>query len=264
MRRILLTFICLVFTSFAYAGSEVNYNNDANCMGSWRMHDTGNETDLSGEGGTLTESGGTIALSTERRFGQFSRAVVIADTEWFEHANNLSTDIVKNGGDQPMSIVCWYKSNTDTGQEQVLVAKYDSGVSQRQYLLRIDSALLINGRISFDGTGGGDTGSALGATTLTVGTPHHVAMVYDADGDEITLFLDGSEDTGGDNPKAWAKDSPHPSTSKFTVGAYYENNVIGNYLNGLIDDVGIFDRVLSDVEVSDISKYGMSGRRRFL
>lgn len=231
-----------------------NFTQDANCMGAFLMEDTGNETDVA-QGNTLTETSGTIDRTTDKKFGTYSRTFVASETEYLTHADGLDTDISGNppaGGG--LSIVCWFKANT-LPNPAMLVSKYDyDGVNDRQYGLHLTGAATgIRFVVTPDGTNQND---AYGATAPTAEVWTHAAGVYNDT--DLRVYKDGSFDGNGDNPQSYtAGISNEPSP--FVIGAYDTSSSPEGYFDGLIDDVGIFDRELTSTEVSDIATYGLQG-----
>ena len=123
---------------------------------------------------------------------------------------------------QPGQIVIW-------GEQEIAGAKWEFLVN-------------ASGHISLD------VGFATisGSTDLRDGQWYHIAVVLDSDGspnvNEIHLYVDGIEE-------AVPSDSQTISTSgarKVKIGVFSYSPV---YFNGLIDDVRIYDRVLSQAEI---------------
>jgi len=80
-----------IWTDGGTASGATNYALDANCMGAWRMNSSTNETDVSGEGGTLIVASGTIPTSATVPSGYSgdSRDFESADTEYLSHASSV-------------------------------------------------------------------------------------------------------------------------------------------------------------------------------
>ena len=91
------------------------------------------------------------------------------------------------------------------------------------------------------------TGDLLGNRVATDGQWHHVAGVLD--GTKLSIYVDGALD-------ASAASSPNISVNDYGVliGANAQAN--GRLFCGLIDDVRIYDRALSDVELRALVKSG--------
>jgi hypothetical protein len=91
---------------------------------------------------------------------------------------------------------------------------------------------------------GGTSGNYLyGVTPVDDGQWHHIAAVYD--GTTFYLYADGE------------LDASEPSTGQITASSYPlyigdNSQATGRFWNGLIDDVMIFNRALSQEEIQDI------------
>ena len=83
----------MLIASPCYAATD--YTADANCMGAWAMSTSnGDETDLSGEGETLTQSGTILtSVTVPAGYDGTSRDFERGSSEFLEHADGGSTDI---------------------------------------------------------------------------------------------------------------------------------------------------------------------------
>ena len=95
--------------------------------------------------------------------------------------------------------------------------------------------------------------AATSVTGLTLGNWHHVATTYD--GSNVKIYIDGSLDVSV--PQTFA---PATNTQPLLFGAGRDNDQF--FFQGLIDEVEIFNRVLSDAEIMAIFEAGSSGKRK--
>jgi len=241
------------YISVSVSSAHTDYSKDAFCRGYWAMEDIGSETDLSGNGETLTESSGTITRSTDKQVGTYSRRWVATDTEYLTHPDGGSTDI--SGANQTMSIVAWIKRESDSGTTEGIVTKYDYSNSKRQYILGISTGDYLWCRLSSNGSSIAD---AIGVTKINPGTWYHAAVVYNDT--DIRLYLNGTLDEAGypHNPKAYT-DGIANQTAPFLIGGYLYNGALRKPFDGLADDVAIFDRALTPAEVQEIYQHGVTG-----
>ncbi len=250
MQRLLLRLTVLsllfLFHSLAWA---IDYTADANCQGAWLMEDDGNETDESGNGNPMIETGGDIPQDADKKFGDYSRDFEADDTEYLTHADGLSTDIF--GADQKVSLVCWEKTETAQAFGQ-LVNKGSTGVGDLQYSVARKGATDVM-RCSVNPTNYSCTGAA---QDWDDGSWYHVAVVYnDID---IRLYQNGVVDANGAaNPDAFTTGSIDTS-HVVMIGCGEYNSSLSGYWDGLIDDVAIFDDDLSSTEVNDIMDNGLA------
>ena len=237
-------------TDVKLRSSYTDYCADANCVGCWRFNEdtiTPKEIDISGNDEHLTETSGTIPYISGKEGN--ARDFEAGDTEYLTHADGGSTDI--SGVDQEISICAWINLETkDTTQH--IVSKYIWSPSDKQYDLYIDSNNNINFKLSNDGTA---NYLAIGGTALSTSTWYHICGIYnDID---IRVYVDGNLDSNGaDNPKTYSY-GIHDSDFKFTIGAYGGDGTNLGYMDGIIDEVAIFNRALTSTEVSDIYNNGL-------
>ncbi|HVE60143.1 MAG TPA: LamG-like jellyroll fold domain-containing protein [Pyrinomonadaceae bacterium] len=138
-----------------------------------------------------------------------------------------------------MTLEAKIRLNTNTVQ-QAIIEKYDvPGVNG--YLLRV-----VNGKLEAamcNATLAGAQQPAVGATTVSTGEWHHVAAVYD--GTTIKIYLDGVLDGSVNSGFA-----PTNGSASLKIGARGDD--ANTRLNGLIDEVRIFNRALSAAEVQSL------------
>ncbi len=78
----------------------------------------------------------------------------------------------------------------------------------------------------------------------TSGTPHHLAVVFDAGTDELLLYVDGTVAARAPFPHAWR------ATGGLQVGRAQSADGWGEYLHGAVDDVHAFAGALTEQEVA--------------
>lgn len=245
-KLVLILFLLLLFSAPAFA---TNYTQDANCMGAFLMEDATTETDVSVNGNTLSVSAGdTIPQSADKMFGTYSRDFEIADTEYLEHADGLSTDI--SGVNQAVSVVVWVKRESDQATFEAICGKWDTVGNQRQYGIWVTDSDIGNFSVSPDGTSASARACA-STSTVVVGSWTHLAGVYnDVD---VRLYYNSVLESA---PTAHVS-GVYGGTEPFQIGRY--TGATTRRWDGLIDDVGIFNRALTSVEVSDIYTNGLVG-----
>ncbi len=235
---------------------------DANAQGCWLMEDATTESDESGEGEDLTVSAGdSIPQSTTKVFGTYSRDFETGDDDYLYAADGGSTDI--SGANQNMSVCAWYYRESDTGSGEAIVAKYDHGSSDKQYVLQIDGEDDYKFTISNDGSASAD---AEHATTVYIEKWNHICGVYDESdtGKELKIYVNG-----------WLEDTTtftagiYDGSALFAIGSRFDSGSTYKQADGFIDDVIIYDRAISPNEVLEHFYYGISnpvvgGARRIM
>ena len=230
--------------------APTDYTADANCMGAWGMTGSTTETDLSGEGNTMTNTSGTIPTSADVPSGYSgtSRDFEVADTEDLEGDVTSGTSL--HITTTSLSVVAWIKSETTDYATTVHVAGiYDAGNNNRMYRLGVSSAEKAGFYVSVDGTA---NTAVVSTTTVADGAWHHIAGVFDNANDLIYIYVDGS---ANGTPVAHVGNISS-QTEEFSIGGF---NTASSLFDGLIDEVAVFNRVLTPTEIADIYTNGITG-----
>ena len=149
--------------------------------------------------------------------------------DYVDAGNAASLDITN-----AITIEGWIKLNAIGAYQEIASKISAAGIG---YSLRIDS----NNKISFVlGATGAAWGGTTGNTALTAGVWYNVAAKWD--GNNIKVYLNGADDTVGSPTQA----SVGTVVQSFTIG---EISYGGDYFNGLIDEVRVYNRALSAEEV---------------
>lgn len=96
---------------------------------------------------------------------------------------------------------------------------------------------------------GGNSKASNGSTSLSTGQWYHVAWVYDNSKPDIQIYADGSPESMTDGSTQSLTDA---SMDTAAIGAF-DGASTTNFTNGTIDDVRVYDRVLSQKEVERLS-----------
>ena len=105
------------------------------------------------------------------------------------------------------------------------------------------------------------------STPLQVGVWHHIALVYDGtldtnDGlDRVKIYIDGSADPITMTQSVGALREIKGSQAKLAAGAQVRRNLQASvFLNGRVDEVEVFNRLLSAAEVQQLYNAGRAGK----
>jgi len=93
----------------------------------------------------------------------------------------------------------------------------------------------------------GSVKNAIGTTVLNSSTWYHVGAVYDKSAGEIKLYINGSLET---------TTSSIGQIATISTATYFGRNEGGNYVNGRIDDTGIWNVALSADQISALYNSG--------
>ena len=145
----------------------------------------------------------------------------------------VSLPSVFNPTDGPFSIAAWVQLDAKLGSVNQVIIQQE-GTSGRTLLYR---DAITDKLGSYLGGVGSLSDTAVFATT---GQWHHVCVTYD--GAVVEFYIDGLED-GSSSVTA------ETETSGFRLGAHKTPSPNSEYWSGLIDDVRIYERILSASEV---------------
>ena len=148
-------------------------------------------------------------------------------------------------GTNPFSIVAWVRT-TNTAIEQIV--HWGTHAGEQRVEFRINSNRL---RISHG------SGNVQGDTDLTDGEWHHVAVTVienaTASSGDVTFYVDGEDDTrASSDPEGW--NIVANPTLDVTIG--WRPTQQDRPFIGAIDEVGIYDRVLTQEEIQQIMLSG--------
>jgi len=203
----------------------------AGLMGWWRFE--GNGLDGSGKGNHGTGYGGVAVGEAADRFGLSNRATTFDGVDDYVGIGNLGT-LYSQG-----TIVFWMYPTAVQNYRNPFTTKYMGGNAA----IRFEEAL--NG--SFAVVIGNDAGSYNGHQYLSSGllpdTWYHVVLTWDTVSSKAIGYLNGVEKFNANHdPARW------PTVMPNVIIGYGFNN-LDRYWKGLVDEVRIFNRILSGTEV---------------
>lgn len=173
---------------------------------------------------------------------------VSASSQFLSHADTATLDM----GDIDFTFTVWARLATKPAAIMGIVSKYTTTGNQRSYSVQWDNTS-DRFRFIMSSDGGTTNQTVLSATTFgapSTATYYFIACRYNAATDTMSISVNsGAPDTANLAGGAFA------STAAFQVGA--QNSA--NFWNGLIDELGIWKRLLSDAEITDLYNAG-SGR----
>jgi len=203
--------------------SFINFNNSL--VGFWKMNETsGGIIDYSGEGNDGVNYG---AISAEGKFG---------NALYFDGVNDY-VDISRDDFDFPLApytVSLWVKENEIPSTNQKIIGTY------------YNKEFLITGEVGGDLKFWAGGYNAQVFSNKSANQWHHLAMTIDSDGDR-NVYVDNKVTPKGIRPL------PVKSDIRFQIGSAGGYN---DYFNGSIDEVLIFNRVLTEDEVSALYDAG--------
>jgi len=163
-------------------------------------------------------------------------------------ANQTGLDL---SGD--LTLEAWVKFSS-IGSNQVIMGKW--GPNVRQYLITLVSTNKL--RASFSDDGSESAGHIVSFTTNDVvitntNVWYHIAITFDISEETCVIYINGSSVA---NTKSGSiGNNLYNGTANFLIGQ--QNNV--EYLNGLIDDVRVWNDIRTPTEIADNYKKELVG-----
>ncbi|MCP4493119.1 MAG: LamG domain-containing protein [Gammaproteobacteria bacterium] len=146
-----------------------------------------------------------------------------------------------------LTISAWVKTN-DLSSIQGIFSNWETNPNNAGFLFGLNSSGKVRFMVAKNtGTSPSDYDQAVATTTLTIDTYAHVVGTYD--GTDIKIYVNGVlEDT-----VTFAAGLVYDSPSVVQIGSR-EDTTFGHYqfFNGTIDDVRLYDRAITQAEVSVI------------
>ena len=235
--------------STVFTGNHLSVSNIA----FWRMDDhTGNATDSSGNGRTLTQNGtvadggGLAIVNSARTFSASD------DTDYFSRASEAAFTF----GTNAFTLTCWAYFDSGGGTisgDMTLIAKTDLDTPAVSWWLELDHASpndLMSFYYSSDGTLGAHVDFTFSGN-IPADTWYFVYVRYDSVNIHVCATPISSANLATDATGAFAGPFFDNSTTPLTVGAVVEGTVIHDF-GGNMDEIGIWNRYLSDCELGKL------------
>lgn len=231
--KLLLFFTILFFPTFCWAALGDNITNY------WAFNESsGNAADSVGSA-TLTNTG--TATYTTGKIG--NSGTTNGTSQYFTKGSHLTSI---EGGSYTISF--WFKRHTTIGDNDQLLSQDVLG--SRGMWVRYGTSG-INWLQFF----GADTGS-IDSGAVSNDTWYHLALVYESIGagtSKMTMYLNGSS-VG--TPLTNVGSSPNTTTASFMTQAWAVSGTVADYLDGQIDELGVWNRALSSSEVTALYNGG--------
>lgn len=230
-QKLIFILILALAASAAHAA-----NPTADAVGKWKLANT-TYTDSSGSGYTLTASGTPTAAAGHNGGTALATACASASSQYLTINDNAGLSITGN-----LSISVWVKLTTKNVYQMFATKWGASGAYS--YALYVNSGNAVVFRVSANGTA---LTTAQSSTALTTAVWYHIVGVYN--GTDLRIYINGALDG---SPVAHTT-GIYDGTQAFQIGN--DNTSGGLYLNGVIDDVAIWNRALSSIEVATLYTY---------
>jgi hypothetical protein len=214
------------------------YKTGGNCVGLWKLDGNGN--DSSSFGYNLSGTAPTYVTGLYSQAGDFEST----SSNYLEIANASCPNLQILDS---RTISCWIKAESFTDYQKI-VSKRNEGTGAAGYEIYTASGGIVGivcaGLTTNDYVNHSDT--------LSTGVWYHVAGVYDKKNTKLKIFVNGVK------VEVTASGFTANPTTPFVLGCNYNNgNTRQNYYDGVLEDVAIFNRALTDDEIISIYKTGV-------
>ena len=220
---------------------------------------TGKTSDVSGNGNTgQMQNIGTTTGSTGGKLGQaFNFNGGSSCVNFFNNSSLKQTGAV--------SVSAWIKQNSSAlGRTAAGIGDVAGAASTIQYILYD----LGSNRFTFLAEGvnaGGNVSASSAINSVTTNAWNHLVGTYDGAGN-IKLYVNGALAASGASSTMTTLNSP--ATTGFAIGgsAISANSCFRDFFNGVLDDVHVYNRALSQTDVSQLyssgaGKYDVASKR---
>ncbi|MCP4732231.1 MAG: choice-of-anchor D domain-containing protein [Roseibacillus sp.] len=242
----LRSFALFTFCAVAFQLASVR----ADLLAHWPLDN--DAADATGNGHDGVVVGGTV------NFGQPGANAATGDAAAFPDNGHIDVlfDAALNPGTQGVdgagsfTIALWANSSNNGGFNSPFTAREDNGANVNGPIIYNNNA----GNWSYWAGNNGPSGqwNAINGPAVPLNTWQHVAVTYDSATLTRKMFIDGSEVlTANLGVSANAQRDIH-------IGSGQDNG-LNFYWNGLIDDVGLWDVALNQVEIASVMNNGIGG-----
>ena len=236
-------------TTLPPAGND--FSVDGNAKALWSVDNGALTTDSKGTN-TLTDNN-TVGTST----GDYQVGTASADFEYNNSESLTITDANLDSGfplksgesNDDISVTFWYKKESNNSYA-ALFSKWDTGTSARSLLLRDNNGTLE----FFIGTSGGAGFETLDNSLSTLaGRWYHLGATFNNTTKAWELRV--WDDTAGSvvlNASGTAANNISITNAAVAIGASLKNGTPERYFDGLIDEVVVFNDILTTGEIDQI------------
>ena len=208
-----------------------------NLVSYWSFDSDASDDHGSNDGSVSGASNVAGKVSNSYNFDGFNDYITVSDDSSLDFA---TSDI---------SISFWM--NWDVQENRYIIIKQPDEYNNLGWGFRMTAAY----KPAFEIDDGTDHFDIQGATALSTGTWHHVVVVIDRDNaSNCKMYVDGSDDTGTTNGTITDVGDISNTDDVYIARDAKENFV---YYDGQLDEIGIWDKVLSSSEVTELYNGGV-------
>jgi len=241
---VFLTGFILLFGGLSISTQAQSCVNPPSGMVGWWPMDGNSDDIINGYNGVVSGLGGQfvpgMVLDGFKSNGK-GGLIEIGDTPLLD-VSNLTLDAwIKIDALSYLNMPIIYKGNA-VGHD--ISTPYATGV--------IGTVSPTQGKLYFLISNGSSTQALISNSILPIGSFVHIVVT--ADGSSLNLYINGVLDNTITQTIV-----PHDGALPVQIGSI-KNSIYNNYFNGVIDEVGIFNRALTLLEITDIYNAGSAGK----
>lgn len=194
--------------------------------------------------------------------GKVAQAFSLDGTNDFVLVPNNPAAAFNFGGS--FSIDAWIFLKGAPPEFAPIVSKWNDipfGNENRSYFFAVEniSGLRLRFDVSKDGHFlGGSSALVISADLVPLNTWNHVAAVFDGTTHSLTVYLNGHASSALTIPANVS--APFVNNEPLLIGAADAGSNVRDFFNGLIDEVELFNRPLTQTEIQTIVNAGSSGK----
>lgn len=145
-----------------------------------------------------------------------------------------------------LSLALWYKF--ETVQNTGFVGRYYTSGNNRSFLFAYSSGL-----VAYLSSNGSSATNKSVSWTPSTGTWYHLAMTYDASAGSVKFYVNGSQQGA---TQTGFPTSLYDGSADFQLGGFNAQSTPSWTPDGVMDEVGVWSRVLSDESIGDLYNSG--------
>ena len=172
-----------------------------------------------------------------------------------EYADMGSPASLEFGG--ALTVTAWINADTlpNSGVDAI-VGQWDNVVARDRFLLSLRTTGQIG--VAIGNGASGISASQVGTSAVTLGQRHFVAFSWvDGAPGTTTMYFDGSVDPMTAAQSPLVNNILTSTTANFRIGAQVSGG--GRYFDGIIDEVAVFNTVLSASDIQELYELGANG-----
>ena len=172
----------------------------------------------------------------------------------FERTNNEyltavdSSTFPHSASGDDISAAMWVNFESLVSWETFIQHYLQTG-NQRSWTFYLDGTVL---HLDISADGSSDTAATVTWSPSTA-TWYHIAFTYDVSAGEVKFYVNGAQQGATQTGKPT---SYYASTAKLQFGTFYDGSSSNGSFDGLMDEVGLWNKVLTSGEITDLYNSG--------